>query len=91
MKMKITAKQAGQIANDVRSLMHKHLTQQAENLITDLVEPTIKEACEKGKSTCIIHCCPHQADCLEYVKTILEENGYVVQFPQKQMIGIKWR
>ena len=91
MKIKLTAKQAEQITNDVRYFMHKHLTEQAENLITDLVEPAIKEACEQGKPSCIVHCCPHQADCLEYVKVILEENGYVVAFPQKRVIGIKWR
>lgn len=91
MKMKLTAKQAEQITNDMRYLMHGYLTKQAENLITDLVEPAIKEACEQGKPSCIVHCCPHQEDCMEYVKVILEENGYTVKFPQKRVIGIAWR
>ena len=91
MKMQLTAKQAEQITNDVRYFMHKHLTEQAENLITDLVEPAIKEACEQGKPYCLVNCCPHQEDCMEYVKIILEENGYTVKFPQKRVIGITWR
>lgn len=91
MKMKLTAKQAEQITNDVCSLMYGHLTKQAENLITDLVEPAIKEACEQGKPFCLVNCCPHQEDCMEYVKAILEDNGYTVKFPQKRVIGIAWR
>lgn len=91
MKMKLTAKQAEQITNDVRYLMHGRLTQQAENLITDLVEPAIKEACEQGKPYCLINYRPHEEDCMEYVKVILEDNGYSVKFPQKRVIGIAWR
>ena len=91
MKMKITAKQAEQITNDVRYAMHKTYREQAENLITDLVEPAIQEACAQGKPSCIVHICPHQEDCIEYVQAILEENGYVVKLPQKRVIGIKWR
>lgn len=91
MKMKITAKQAKQITDDARCAMHKHLRQQAENLITDLVESAIQEACKQGKSSCVVQCCPNQEDCVEYIQAILEENGYVVKLPQKRVIGIKWR
>lgn len=91
MKMKITAKEAEQITSDVRYTMHTAYRQQAETLITELVEPTIQEACAQGKPSCIVHICHQQENCIEYIQAILEENGYVVMLPQKRVIGIKWR